>query len=209
MHAAACVSNTALVGIIWYHQVMRNAIILHGLPSKTEYYDPAYPSASNSHWLPWLQKHLMIQDIKADTPEIPNVYEPSYKLFVKEVERFDISPLTMLIGHSMGAGFWVRYLTEHPEVTIDKVVLVAPWLNLDHEYDIDFFDFEIDPSITDRVNEFVIFSSDNDGASMQESVRYIKEKLPRAFVKEFHQYGHFTLGSMKTNAFPELLEVLL
>ena len=188
---------------------MRNAIILHGLLSKTEYYAEKYPSASNSHWLPWLQKHLMINDIKADTPEIPNVYEPVYETFVSEVERFDISPDTMLIGHSMGAGFWVRYLSEHPELHVDKVVLVAPWLNLEHEYDIDFFDFKIDQSIIERVNEFIIFNSDNDMLPVQQTVEFIKEKVPATTVRVFHEYGHFTSGSMKTDAFPELLEALL
>jgi uncharacterized protein len=188
---------------------MKNAIILHGLPSKGEYYSEKYPSASNSHWLPWLQKHLMIHGIKADTPEIHNVYEPVYETFVAEVERFDINSSTLLIGHSMGAGFWIRYLSEHPELSVDKIVLVAPWLNLDHEYDINFFDFKIDPTIANRVNEFIIFSSDNDRKSMQESVSFIKEKIPSVVVRTFHAYGHFTFSSMKTGAFPELLDALL
>lgn len=187
---------------------MKSAIILHGLPSKEEYYNEAYQSASNSHWLPWLQKQLMIHDIKADTPEIPQVYDAQYDIFVREVERFDITPETSLVGHSMGAGFWVRYLSEHPEITVDKVVLVAPWLNLDHEYDTDFFDFDIDAKLTERVNECIIFNSDNDETSVQDSTQYLKEKLPQIVVKDFHNYGHFTLNSMKTDAFPELLEVL-
>jgi len=187
---------------------MKNAIILHGLPSKEEYYDPAYPSASNSHWLPWLQKQLMIQGIKADTPEIPHVYDAGYDVFVREVERFDITPETLLVGHSMGAGFWVRYLSENPQVTTDKVVLVAPWLNLDHEYDTDFFDFEIDQKLADRMNRCIIFNSDDDDAAMHESAQYLKVKLPGVVVRDFHNYGHFTLGSMKTDAFPELLEAL-
>lgn len=188
---------------------MRNAIILHGLPSKKEYYSDAYPSASNSHWIPWVQKHLLINDIKADTPEIPNVYNPEYEVFVKEVERFDITAETTLVGHSMGAGFWVRYLTEHPQISIDKLVLVAPWLNTDHEYDFDFFDFEIDQSISDRVNEFIIFASDNDGDGVKQSVKLLEQKLPAVNARVFHDYGHFTFGSMKTDAFPELLEVIL
>jgi len=188
---------------------MKNAIILHGLPSREEYYDPAYPSASNSHWLPWLQKHLMINGIKADTPEIPHVYDAGYNVFVREVERFDITPETSLIGHSMGAGFWVRYLCEHSEIAVDKVVLVAPWLNLDHEYNTDFFDFEIDPQLTSRINQCIIFNSDNDGRAMQESAQYLKAKLPGVVVRDFHGYGHFTLGSMETNAFPELLDALI
>lgn len=88
-----------------------------------------------------MQKHLLINNIKADTPEIPNVYDPQYEVFVKEVERFDIKAETTLVGYSMGAGFWIRYLTENPKVTVDKAVLVAPWLNPDHEYGFDFFDF--------------------------------------------------------------------
>jgi len=150
-----------------------------------------------------------MHDIKADTPEIFNVYDPHYDEFVKEVERFDITPETTLVGHSMGAGFWVRYLSEHPEVFVDKVILVAPWINSDRSYDIDFFDFEIDPSITEHANEFVIFASDNDGESVQHSVKTLSEKLPNVVMREFHDYGHFTMKSMKTDAFPELLDVIL
>jgi hypothetical protein len=57
---------------------MKNAIILHGCPGKTGYYDPALPNESNAHWLPWLQKELIIRDIKADTPEVPHSYEPKW-----------------------------------------------------------------------------------------------------------------------------------
>jgi len=108
----------------------------------------------------------------------------------------------------MGAGFWVRYLTEHPEITVDKVILVAPWLNLDHKYSFDFFDFNIDQAITQRINEFVIFSSDNDDMGVQDTVKLLQQ-LPDAKVKDFHEYGHFTLRSMKTDAFPELLKAIV
>ena len=37
----------------------RNAVILHGQPSREEYYDPNAPSMSNAHWLPWLQAQLL------------------------------------------------------------------------------------------------------------------------------------------------------
>lgn len=188
---------------------MKNAILLHGLPSKDEYYSDKYPSASNSHWFPWLQKQLLIHDIKADTPEVPDAYDPKWELFVKEVERFDITSETILVGHSMGGGFWVRYLSEHPDIFVDKVILVAPWLNLGHEMDSTFFDFEIDPVIVSHAKEFIIFASDNDQKSVQDSVGYLREKLPTATFRTFHAYGHFTLKSMKTDAFPELLESIL
>jgi predicted alpha/beta hydrolase family esterase len=129
-------------------------------------------------------------DIKADTPEIFNA--PEYDVFVKEVERFDITSETTLVGHSMGAGFGVRYLSKHSEVVVDKVVLVAPWLNLDHEYDFDFFDFDIDQATTERVNSLALFSSDNDSQGVQDTVAFLQKKLPKSVVKEFHNYGHFT-----------------
>lgn len=188
---------------------MRNAIILHGMPGKDEYYDDKYPSASNSHWIPWLQKQLLINGIKADTPEVPEAYNPQYNSFLKEVLRFEITPLTTLIGHSTGAGFWVKYLSENPDVFVDKVILVAPWINSDHKYDIDFFDFKIDPAIVNRSNEFIIFSSDNDSATVQSSVKVLVEKLHNISHHNFHHYGHFTLGSMKTSEFPELLNVIV
>jgi len=188
---------------------MKNAIILHGLPSREEYYDKKYPSGSNSHWLPWLQKQLMMNDIKADTPEVPFAYDPQWELFVKEVERFDITPETVLVGHSMGGGFWVRYLSEHPGIFVDKVILVAPWLNLKHEEDMTFFDFEIDSGIVSHAKEFIVFYSDNDQQSVQDSVAFLREKIPTATFRGFHDYGHFTLRSMQTDAFPELLESIL
>lgn len=188
---------------------MRNAILLHGLPSKNEYYNSNQPSASNSHWFPWLQKELLINEIKADTPEVFRAYEMRWESWAQEVERFTVGRETTLVGHSMGAGFWVRYLSEHPEVFVDKIVLVAPWLNLHHKKDTDFFDFELRPEITERANECIIFASDDDGREMQDSVDYLIEKLPNVKVHTFHEYGHFTQRTLKDNKFPELLDVCL
>lgn len=179
------------------------------MPDKQEYFNGSRPSASNSHWLPWLQKQLMIHDIKADTPEIPNIYAPKWDVCVEEVERFAITPETILVGHSLGAGFWVRYLSQNPNIFVDKVVLVAPWLNLDQEIDTDFFDFDIDPAITSHVNEFVVFGSDNDMESVRSTIALLQARLPMATYRTFHDYGHFTLRSMGTDAFPELLETIL
>src|SRR5579884_3172331 len=102
---------------------MKNAIILHGKPSKEEYYDPKAPSMSNAHWLPWLQGQLLKRDISAATPEVPFAFDPKWNLWNHEFERFDITPETILVGHSTGAGFIIKYLSIHPEVKVGKVVL--------------------------------------------------------------------------------------
>lgn len=186
---------------------MKNAILLHGKPGKDDYYSVSHPSSSNYHWLPWLQKQLIVKDIKADTPEVPFAFKPQYDLWVKEVERFEVTPETILVGHSCGGGFWLRYLSEHPELTAAKAVLVAPSLGLSWQ-DRSFFDFEIDTNLTERVGELTIFYSTNDKQSTLDAVEIFKEKLPSAKFVEF-KYGHFTHLEMLSSEFPELVEEIL
>jgi predicted alpha/beta hydrolase family esterase len=185
---------------------MKNAIILHGGPSKQEYYDPTTPSESNSHWLPWLQKQLIVKDILAVAPEVPFAFDRNWPVWQKEVERFTIGPDTTLVGHSTGAGFWIKYLSIHPELKVNKVVLVAPWLDPFQEHTKNFFDdFTIDSSLVNRTTGVTVFYSDDDQADILKTVEVVREIKGVKF-KEFHGYGHFCFSNMKTTEFPELLE---
>ena len=190
---------------------MKSAIILHGRPDKDEYYDPKTPSESNLHWIPWLQKHLIINDVLAQTPEMPCPFAPRYPAWKREFERFDIGPETLLMGHSCGGGFMVRWLSENKKVRTGKVVLVAPWINPDNNPvsdTADFFDFEIDTDIVSRTAGITIFNSDNDKESVQKSVRIIRDKVKDIEYREFQKRGHFCVGDMGVE-FPELLKELL
>jgi len=188
-----------------------NAIIVHGSPDKREYYDPdiRVASASNSHWLPWLQRQLMLRDIKADTPEMMFPFKPDYDLWKKEAERFEIGSETMLVGHSCGGGFWVRYLSEHPDLRVGKVVLVAPWLDPANIRKTDFFNFAYDPDLVSRTAGLTIFNSTSDHPGIHWSVEMLRQILHGAGYREFENYGHFCLHDMGTPAFPELLDELL
>lgn len=189
---------------------MKNAIILHGKPDEEEYYDSDAPSMSNAHWLPWLQGQMLKHDIWAATPEVPNAYRPEWKLWVKEVERFDITPNTILVGHSTGSGFWVRYLSERKDLQVKKIVLVAPSLGYGWDGDYFFENFVVDPSLVLRTtNGVTIFNSDNDADGIQQAVKELREKLPQINYKEFHDYGHFCFENMNTVKFPELAEECL
>lgn len=189
---------------------MKNAILLHGGPDKGEYYNPKYPSASNSHWFPWLQKQLLVHDIPAATPEVPWAFDRNWPVWQKEAERFDIGPETILVGHSTGAGFWVKYLSIHPEIHVGRVVLVAPWLDPDRKHTKNFFDdFDIDPSLAARTQGVTIFGSDNDMDDVQKTVQLLRDSVESIAYREFRGRGHFTFGSMQTVEFPELLEALL
>lgn len=190
---------------------MRNAILIPGRPDKDEYYDPRYPSNSNSHWFPWLTKQLMINDIFTVALEIPKPWQP-YEIWKRELERFEITPETILIGHSAGGGFIVRWLSENKDKKVDKVVLVAPWLNPDNNTisdTADFFDFHIDPNLVERTNGFSIFNSDNDQTSVQQSVKILRDKIKKYNYREFHNFGHFCYNDLKTDEFPELLEEIV
>lgn len=189
---------------------MKNAIILHGGPSKEEYYDPKMPSVSNAHWFPWLQGQLLKADIPTATPEVPHSFDRNWKVWNTEVERFDITPETVLVGHSTGAGFFVKYLSIHPDITVGKVVLVAPWLDPDREHTKNFFDdFEIDPNLVSRTKGVTVFYSDDDQKSVLKTVDIIRQKIKGVTYKKFHNYGHFCIEDMKTTEFPELLQIIL
>jgi predicted alpha/beta hydrolase family esterase len=189
---------------------MKNCIILHGGPSEIEYYDENFPSMSNSHWLPWLQSQLLKHEIAAATPEVPRSFDRNWPVWKREVERFDLTPETILVGHSTGAGFWIKYLSIHPELKVDKVFLVAPWLDPDREHTRNFFDdFQIDPDLVKRTGGVTVFYSDDDQKSVLKTVNIIQEKIPGLIFRKFTGYGHFCKNDLKSEKFPELLEAIL
>lgn len=186
---------------------MKTAIILHGKPSKKEYFNPRSAAQSNKHWLPWIQRQLILREVLAQTPELPEAYEPEYEKWRRVFEQFEIDDETMLIGHSCGGGFLVRWLSES-KTKVGKVALIAPWLDPDHELNTPFFDFEIDSDLVDRTRGAGVFFSADDDEDILISVDRLK-KVKGIHIKEFKDKGHFTLGDMKTEKFPELLEFLV
>lgn len=189
---------------------MKKAIILHGYPDKAEYYSGQYLSSSNGHWLPWLQRQLQLKDISAQTPEVFMAWQLKYEDWARELDRYEVDADTMLIGHSCGGGVIVRWLSEHPKVSVDKVVLVAPWLDPQKEESSTMFNFVIDPNIAARTKSLNIFISDNEPyESVKETVGILKEQIADVAVTEFKDHGHFCLSDMGTEEFPELLDHLL
>ncbi len=150
----------------------------------------------------------MLNDVLAQTPEMPEAYNPSYEAWKELFERFPLNEETMLIGHSCGAGFIIRYLSEN-SVRVGKVVLVAPWLDLEHFLDTGMFDFEVNPDIVSRTQGITIFSSSDDMAEVQDSIALLKERVEDIKIVEFGGMGHFCYEDMHTDVFPELLRECL
>lgn len=190
---------------------IKNAIIVHGKPGKKEqlWRERTNNPNSKAHWLGWLKEKLDKKGIEAQSPEMPKPYFPEWESWSKEINKSSITKRTVLVGHSCGGGFWVKYLSLNKELMPGKVILVAPWLDPDGDETDGFFeDFEIDPKLTERT-QLIIFNSDNDMGNVHKSVAMIREALPAAEYKEFHKYGHFTYGQMHTREFPELLSECL
>ena len=188
---------------------MKRAILIHGTCSEKEFYNTEFPTLSNSHWLPWLSKQLMVRDIHTVAVEMPNAFCPVYDVWKKELERFPLDEETILVGHSCGGGFIARYLSEN-NIKVGKVVLVAPWLGRPgKEMDRTFFDFNFDKQMSSKTAGISIFYSTDDNNDILEAVEKIKSSVDNIKITKFDSKGHFTFNDMKTVEFPELLEEIL
>ncbi len=182
---------------------MKTAIIIHGMPSREEY--EATPLQTKKHWIPWIQQQLDLKGILAQAPEMPEPYEPNYEQWKLVFEQFHIDEETVLIGHSCGGGFLVRWLSEHA-VKVGQVILVAPWIDTEKELSTGFFDFDIDPNLGAKTKEEIVmlYSTDDDEVILK-SVDKIKQSIKDISVREFSDKGHFTIVD-GVSEFPELLE---
>ncbi len=191
---------------------MRNCIIIPGKPSKEEYYSPTFPSPSNYHWFPWIQKQLVMKGIITQVLEMPTPYAPVYEEWKKQLDIYPLDRSYTLVGHSRGAGFLLRYLSER-KVEIDALVLVAPSFRptgQEENKSGEFYSFVPDPSLSSRVRAFHLLYSHNDPVKgIKESAEQIQRWYLQLVVHEFTDKGHFTVEGMPTQEFPELLEIIV
>ena len=189
-----------------------NAILVPGMPDREQHYDPSRPSNSEDFWFSWLKRQLILKDIHAVSVEPPFPFRPRYDEWKKEFERFDVTPNTILVGHSCGGGFLTRYLSENKDIVAGKVALVAPWINPDN-YEVsdaaDFFDFDIDSEFPARTKGTTVFISSDDEPSVVKTVDILKEKVHGLEVREYKDKGHFTFPELEVVTFPDLLEALV
>jgi predicted alpha/beta hydrolase family esterase len=191
-----------------------NCIIVHGCNSSKESFEKSPPY---NHWIPWIKKELNNYNINTITPKMPFPYNPDYLLWKKEFEKLNVNKDSILIGHSCGTVFLLRYLDE-TNIKINKLILVAPWKRSKREEEREekykdrlndpLYKFKINPLIKNQFNEIVIFTSDNEAQTGKEAVIELK-KVFNPKIINLKNHGHYTLKDMKTEKFPELLEEIL
>ncbi|MDO8628705.1 MAG: alpha/beta hydrolase [Nanoarchaeota archaeon] len=184
-----------------------NCILLHGCPSTEE---KALRRTYDKHWMPWIKQELEKRNIPTEIPLMPAPWKPDYLAFKKEFDKIKtITDNTILIGHSCGASFLVRWLGETKK-KIKKLFLVAPWKIPWREdgTDIGFFTYTIDPTISTRVKKIIIFTADDEEKDGKTSVKLFHRALQGKIIK-LKGKGHYTQEDMETEQFPELLHEIL
>lgn len=186
-----------------------NCIIIHGCPSNVEKAMSPETRTYDKHWIPWLKKELVARGIETETPLMPTPWNPDYEKFKAEFEKYEVGENTILVGHSCGSAFLVRWLGETKR-EIFKLILVAPWKipNRDDEFQKAFYIYPIDESIKSRANKIVLFTADDEEGEGKESLKIFHQALGGEII-ELKGRGHYTMSDMGTEEFPELLEVVL
>ncbi len=141
-------------------------------------------------------------------PKMPNNTNAQYmewkKMFEKIMDKVDEN--VVLIGHSLGALFLTKYLSENSlSKKVRSVFLVAaPFDDQSRE---SLGSFGIDVSKVGNIQEkvgsiFLYFSKDDPAVSFSEADKYA-QKLPQATLRTLDGRGHF-----RQEQFPELVRDL-
>jgi len=186
-----------------------NVVIVHGSPIEGEEPFDFEKATYYKHWLPWIKEQLKAKRIECEIPLMPIPWEPNYKDWEKEFEKNKIDENSVLIGHSAGTTFLVRWLSESKK-KIKKLILVAPWKIpwRNSKINKDFCNYKIEPSIKKNVGEIIIFTSNDEDEDGKKSVKIFQDIIGGKII-ELKEHGHYCFGNMGTNEFPELLEEIL
>ena len=186
-----------------------NCIIIHGCPSKKGEFMTPETTSYYKHWIQWAKNQLISLGIKTEAPLMPKPWEPDYEAFKQEFEKYPVLENTILIGHSCGCAFLVRWLGESKK-KIKKLILVAPWKipKKNDPFREKFYVYPVDETIKDRVGEIIMFTSDNEREGGKESLQIYNRSLGGKIIT-LKGKGHYIFEDMKTEEFPELLQEIV
>lgn len=189
---------------------MKRAVILHGICDEEEYYSENEPSPSNNNWIAWLQKQLVLIGYDCQTPEVLNSYKGIYEDWKRTFELMNIDRDTILIGHSAGCGFFLKWLSQNT-VSIDKVYMIAPWIDPFGEFETTgFLECKLHPDLNNRINEIhILYSNDDPVKGVKETVDLIMDNFPSiSTLNTYDGLGHFSSTARGTAIFPEIMDVI-
>ena len=120
--------------------------------------------------------------------------------------QFHVTPDTIVVGHSSGCGFILKWLSEHPGCPFGKLALVAPYLD-PYKKRGEFLQCTLEPSIGQRVGSIdVFYSLDEKVTGVKETKDLILQTYPNTNYHEFADKDHFCLSDIGPT-FPELWDI--
>ncbi len=183
-----------------------NIIFCHGvMDPEQDWNHQEYNPPKN--WKYWLQFMTESQhDILMQMPQFPHAHAVLMKYDEWEpiMNRQDINENTVLIGHSAGGGFVLKYFANHPELKVKQLVLVAPWCDAENWQPNGFYkNIDFDSNIIKRTKNGIDILVSDDDAYILSSVEKIKHELPDVRIHNFSGRGHFICSEL-----PEVLQVI-
>lgn len=182
---------------------MKKCIIIHGCPDDSS--DKTY----NQHWLPWLTNELQESWIETFLPNFHEPRVPDYNIFKNEFEKYIIDSETVLIWHSCGWAFLVRWLSEN-NIKFEKLILVAPWKDTksDNKVKQDYYTFDINVDKSLILDWVDIFTSNTEVQKWKDFAKLYHKSLGWNIIS-LDNHGHFTFWDMWKTDFPELFESIM
>ncbi len=143
-------------------------------------------------------------NIEVLTPRMPNANNAKYeewKIWFEKLIPF-LTGGVLLIGHSLGGSFIVKYLSEnHLPVHIGGVFLVATPYDADNDENLREF---VAPSslelLAKQANKIFLYQSEDDPIVPFTELEKYRRALPNAEVRIFKNRGHFN-----QETFPEII----
>lgn len=188
---------------------MKHVLIVHGCAEKKEARLSVEERSYPQPWMRWMEQALRGKGYRVDIPLMPTPWAPVYEDYKKMFEQYPLSEETILVGHSCGCAFLVRYLSEVP-VHVRALICVAPWKIDEHgsQEGRIFYDFPIDPGIAERVESIVYFTSENEYPQGKKGLKWFHGILGGKVI-HLSGRGHYTREhSLQSEQFPEILELI-
>lgn len=178
------------------------------------YYFLIHGSYGNPYknWFPWLKEELGIRGKRYIVPHFPILEKQNYQNWSTILKSYlDIGIMnenTTFITHSLGGIFLVKFLLEY-KVKVKRLLLVAPFNNLEFEKEQELYDtFYVErlEDLKELCQDIICIYSNNDPYIPESNVFEFASKVGAKRVL-IENAGHFT-GKSGYREFRELLHYL-
>ena len=195
---------------------MQQIIVIHGGTTFKEHDDYLnYLSSKELHvdrfiykpkWKELLQENLgeAYQVLLPSMPNSTNARYAEWKIWFKHVSSI-FTDDCILIGHSLGAIFLAKYLSEESlTVKVKATILIAaPYDNESTEDLTDFKLTSLSPQLVKSAGRLVFFNGHNDPVISQSDLKKYQDQLPSAEFNILDAPDHFVRAD-----FPELVNLI-